>query len=232
MGWFEWSAWWFGTIGVAAGAVGVLWGIWARNHPKHSLLVSDVVTSRISVPQDEKVTVSYDQRPLTNPTLVRLSVTHRGGPEIDKFDRGAVTFTRTTGGVVTLLGEGRLNASIEVKTGNVIVEPRIFKTGESLVLDLLCDGDPGFQSDVRIANVTHQKHGMPTKMSILPTAIAAAVFILTPVTIFVLTRTGALTAAQGWSLMEKLGAVLVPLGTVWIVMFSVLRMRRAAHGEL
>lgn len=154
--WWSVSGWWFGAVGMLAGLVGVLWGIWARSHPAQTRLRTHINTYPIGFPNDRRIKVSFEDVELKQPFLVEIDVEHAGGEEIETRLVDEIRFASAPdapGRVVGPLGD--TSSIAELKDGAVSLKPRIFKVGEKASLSLMAEGDPRLIPFVRMARVRH-----------------------------------------------------------------------------
>jgi len=75
---------WIGVAGTALGAIGVIYGVWARSHPGSGRLAYRVTESAL-IPQNsdvERLRVLLDDREITNPWLAVVEIVNVGGIDL------------------------------------------------------------------------------------------------------------------------------------------------------
>lgn len=75
---------WIGVAGTVLGAIGVVYGIWARSHPASGRLAFRVTESAL-IPQnshDARLRVLLDDREIANPWLAVVEIVNVGGIDL------------------------------------------------------------------------------------------------------------------------------------------------------
>lgn len=144
-----WSGWIFGLLGVA----GVAWGLWARSHPKKTLLVLAVRQTPIGVPADSRVQVTYDGHKVESPVMIEFTVKHVGGPDIavaDMPEDGIIAVAAEDKILGPLIGTDEI-AVYDPTTRTISIKPYLISGGTRLVT-FMADGSTAVEPKLQIAN--------------------------------------------------------------------------------
>lgn len=186
---------WIGVAGTALGAIGVIYGIWARSHPGSGRLAYRVTESAL-IPQNshvERLRVMLDDREITNPWLAVVEIVNVGGIDLSPaaFEGGFLRLTTsgsTEHGRGTIEGvlspvDGTLNES-EWPGGDFVdpalvesvfaLSPRQLKARDSISITLLASNKPEIQIQARLTGFEIGPPSAQVRSEILRSAASMA----------------------------------------------------------
>lgn len=186
---------WIGVAGTALGAIGVVYGIWARSHPASGRLAFRVTESAL-IPQSshaERLRVLLDDREIANPWLAVVEIINVGGIDLAPaaFEGGYLRLTTsgTTGngrgiieGVLSPI-EGSLKGS--ERPDGVFVDPDMvesffelspqqLKTRRGISVTLLTSNRPKIQIQGRLTGFEIGPPSAQVRSEILRSAASVA----------------------------------------------------------
>ena len=187
---------WIGVAGTVLGAVGVVYGIWARSHPGSGRLAFRVTESAL-IPQSshvERLRVLLEDREITDPWLAVVDIINVGGIDLSPaaFEGGYLRLI-TSGS--TNYGRGIIESVLTPVDGTLRVSerpdgvfvdpdmvesvfelaPRQLKAGEGLSLTVLASHRPRIRVQGRLAGFEIGPPAAQVRAGILRSAAAGAV---------------------------------------------------------
>jgi len=168
--WYAAWGFWIGVGGLLVGLLGVITGMWIRNHPKSSRLACRISESGLiqHVETAAELRVTLGGFPVRDPFVAQFTITNLGPEDLSpaSFQGGFLRFTTPApvytdeGDVLrspTMTTAAILQSTTPVKFDylqesrlSVEIEPCQLKVGESLSVSVLVAGSPRFTTEVRL----------------------------------------------------------------------------------
>lgn len=152
--WWNTNSWWLDPLGWVVGAAGLVYGVWARSHPKKTQLQITVKQQELGVPDDPRLEVRLDGAKVGRPTLVQVVIEHMGGPDIAAEDvpTDGITVSADKLALVGPLLSSATKASLDIETATISLRPYLIGQWTVQRIDYLADGPAKYTPHLRIAN--------------------------------------------------------------------------------
>lgn len=153
---------WITVIGIALGIAGIVYGVWARSHPRVGQLAC-LLTESSLVPAEVTaggMSVVYNGDEVLQPWITTVEVTNLGPIDLgpSAFEGGRLRFAATgpgfiEGNLTSVPGRRYFNAEDVADKhleSHFEVSSCQLKVGESLTLTLLSSGQPNIKVDAKL----------------------------------------------------------------------------------
>lgn len=145
---FEFVGGWPGVIAILLGIAGLVYGVYARSHPKEGTLAYRLWSQPLLAKANAHLDVIYDEQSIPEPQVITLELVNLGPGDLGSADLdGGFLRLESNPGLFIAVLEGDEITTLASPQGSdpgssrLDIEPGILKKGESLSVSLLAMGN-------------------------------------------------------------------------------------------